>query len=81
MVSHSARDADGRQDTLAPPPPVGGRHRVLMVKAVGRTPEAVADETQRLLSDAEIDGWMLVAVQSVVYNAATTGYLLLVMER
>ncbi len=81
MVSHTSSDVDGRPDTLAAQPASAGRHRVLMVKAVGRTPEAVADETQRLLSDAEVDGWTLVAVQSVVYNAATTGYLLLVMER
>jgi hypothetical protein len=81
MVSHTSRDVNGREDVLPAPPAVGGRHRVLMVKAVGRTPEAVADETQRLLSDSEVDGWTLVAVQSVVYNAATTGYLLLVMER
>lgn len=81
MVSPTPHGLDGRQDTGPAPTAVGGRHRVLMVKAVGRTPEAVAEETQRLLSEAEVDGWTLVAVQSVVYNSATTGYLLLVMER
>jgi hypothetical protein len=81
MVTDTSHDADDRQEVLPAPPPAGSRHWVLMVKAVGRTPEAVADETQRLLSHAEAGGWTLVAVQSVVYNAATTGYLILVMER
>lgn len=56
-------------------------HLVITVKAVGRAPEAVADEAQRRLSEVEADGWELRAVQPVVYNSSTTGYLLMFLGR
>jgi hypothetical protein len=56
-------------------------HKVVEIRATGRTPEAVADETQKLLDTYGCDGWDLKTVQPIIYNSSTTGYLLLFFSR
>lgn len=51
------------------------------VRATGRTPEVVADETQKILDGYGADGWDLTTVQPIIYNSSTTGYLLLFFKR
>jgi hypothetical protein len=56
-------------------------HRVVEIRATGRTPEVVADETQKILDSHGADGWELTTVQPIIYNSSTTGYLLLFFKR
>jgi Domain of unknown function (DUF4177) len=56
-------------------------HKVVEVRATGRTPEVVADETQKILDSHGADGWALATVQPIIYNSSTTGYLLLFFTR
>jgi hypothetical protein len=56
-------------------------HKVVEVRATGRTPEVVADETQKILDSYGADGWDLTTVQPIIYNSSTTGYLLLFFKR
>lgn len=53
------------------------RHEVVEVRATGRTPDAVADELQKVLNERDQTGWDLTTVQPIIYNSSTTGYLLL----
>jgi hypothetical protein len=57
------------------------QHEVAEVRATGRTPEAVTDEIQQMLTDRQKDGWELTHVQPIIYNSSTTGYLLLFFGR
>lgn len=56
-------------------------HEVVEVRATGRTPEAVTDEIQKLLTDRQESGWEMSNVQPIIYNSSTTGYLLLFFKR
>jgi hypothetical protein len=56
-------------------------HRVVAVRATGVMPEAVAAEMERELQEAGREGWELELIQPVIYNSATTGYLLLILRR
>lgn len=56
-------------------------HQVVDVRVTGRTPEAVAEEIQRLLTEREGKDWELQTVQPVIYNSSTTGYFLLFFRR
>lgn len=56
-------------------------HKVVDVRATGRTPEAVSEEVQNVLNALQADGWMLTRVEPIVYNSSTTGYLLLFFSR
>jgi hypothetical protein len=56
-------------------------YAVVEVRATGRTPEAVTDETQRILTARQGEQWELMQVQPIIYNSSTTGYLLLFFRR
>jgi hypothetical protein len=51
------------------------------VLTAGRTPEIVARDVEQELRKAEVDGMELIDIQPVIYNASTTGYLLLILSR
>lgn len=55
--------------------------QVVEVRATSRTPEAVTDEIQHILTVRTKDGWELFHVQPIIYNSSTTGYLLLFFNR
>jgi hypothetical protein len=54
---------------------------VVAVRATGVMPSVVAAEVEERLQEASRDGWELHMIQPVIYNSATTGYLLLVLRR
>ena len=56
-------------------------NEVTEVRATGRTPEAVTEEIQKILTARQADGWDLSHVQPIIYNSSTTGYLLLSFRR
>jgi hypothetical protein len=56
-------------------------HQVVEVRVTGRTPEAVAQDIQRTLTEREGQDWELQTVQPVIYNSSTTGYFLLFFRR
>ena len=56
-------------------------YQVVEVRATGRTPEAVTDEIQGVLTARQTDRWDLTDVQPIIYNSSTTGYLLLFFKR
>lgn len=56
-------------------------HKVIDVRATGVMPGAVAQEVEKQLTAAAADGWELQLIQPVIYNSATTGYLLLILRR
>lgn len=56
-------------------------HQVVEVRVTGRTPEAVAQDIQQLLTRRGGEDWDLQAVQPVIYNSSTTGYFLLFFRR
>lgn len=56
-------------------------HKVVEIRATGRTPEAVTAETQSLLDKGGYEGWELTTVQPIIYNSSTTGYLLLFFSK
>lgn len=56
-------------------------HKVVAIRATGVMPDAVAAEMEHVLNEAGKEGWTLRTVQPVIYNSATTGYFLLVLER
>jgi hypothetical protein len=56
-------------------------HSVIAVRATGLTPTAVAEDVQQHLQTADQEGWHLEMIQPVIYNSATTGYLLLILKR
>jgi len=56
-------------------------HSVVAVRATGVTPSVVAAEIQEHLQSAGREGWELHMIQPVIYNSATTGYLLLILRR
>jgi hypothetical protein len=56
-------------------------YEVVEVRATGRTPEAVREETQGILTARASERWDLMQVQPIIYNSSTTGYLLLFFKR
>jgi hypothetical protein len=56
-------------------------HSVVAVRATGLTPSVVAADVQEQLQAADKEGWQLEMIQPVIYNSATTGYLLLILKR
>jgi hypothetical protein len=56
-------------------------HKVIDIRATGVMPGVVGEEIQSALNDASKDGWQLQVIQPVIYNSATTGYLLLILQR
>jgi hypothetical protein len=56
-------------------------NEVVEVRATGRTPEAVTDEIQGILTARQTEQWDLTHVQPIIYNSSTTGYLLLFFRR
>ena len=56
-------------------------HSVVAVRATGLTPTVVAADVQEQLQAADKEGWELQMIQPVIYNSATTGYLLLILRR
>jgi hypothetical protein len=56
-------------------------NEVIEVRVTGRTPEAVTEEVQKILSARQVDGWDLSHIQPIIYNSSTTGYLLLFFKR
>lgn len=56
-------------------------HKVVGVRATGVMPDTVAEHVERQLTAAASQGWELQMIQPVIYNSATTGYLLLVFKR
>jgi hypothetical protein len=56
-------------------------HKVVAVRATGIVPDVVAEHVERTLSEVDADGWELQTIQPVIYNSATTGYLLLILRR
>jgi hypothetical protein len=56
-------------------------HSVVAVRATGVMPSVVAAEIEEQLQAADGEGWELQLIQPVIYNSATTGYLLLVLRR
>jgi hypothetical protein len=56
-------------------------HSVVAVRATGLTPTVVAADVQEQLQAADKEGWQLEMIQPVIYNSATTGYLLLILKR
>jgi len=56
-------------------------HKVVGVRATGVMPDVVAEDVERQLGAAAAEGWELQLIQPVIYNSATTGYLLLVFKR
>jgi hypothetical protein len=56
-------------------------HSVVAVRATGLTPTVVAADVQEQLQSADKEGWELQMIQPVIYNSATTGYLLLILRR
>lgn len=56
-------------------------YKVIAVRATGVMAPAVATEVESELQTAGKDGWDLHMIQPVIYNSATTGYLLLVLKR
>jgi hypothetical protein len=56
-------------------------HKVIDVRATGVMPGVVAQDVQEKLTAAAVDGWELQMIQPVIYNSATTGYLLLILRR
>jgi hypothetical protein len=57
------------------------QHKVVDVRATGVMPGSVAEEIERVLDETAGDGWQLQMIQPVIYNSATTGYLLLILRR
>lgn len=56
-------------------------HKVIDVRATGVMPGTVAEDVERRLTEAAAEGWELQLIQPVIYNSATTGYLLLILRR
>lgn len=56
-------------------------HKVIDIRATGVMPSVVGEEIERRLAEAAADGWELQLIQPVIYNSATTGYLLLILRR
>lgn len=56
-------------------------NEVIEVRVTGRTPEAVTEEVQKILSARQVDGWDMSHIQPIIYNSSTTGYLLLFFKR
>ena len=56
-------------------------HSVVAVRATGVTPQVVAAEVEEQLQAKGKEGWELQMIQPVIYNSATTGYLLLILRR
>jgi hypothetical protein len=54
---------------------------VVAVRATGVMPEVVASEVEARLQETAKEGWELHMIQPVIYNSATTGYLLLILRR
>ena len=55
--------------------------QVVAVRATGVMPSVVAAEVEERLQEAGKEGWELHMIQPVIYNSATTGYLLLILRR
>src|SRR5262249_1689767 len=56
-------------------------HKVIAVRATGVMPDVVAENMEQVLTEAAGEGWELQTIQPVIYNSATTGYLLLILRR
>ena len=56
-------------------------HKVVAVRATGVMPDVVAEHVEKALAEVAPDGWELHMIQPVIYNSATTGYLLLILRR
>lgn len=56
-------------------------YKVAEIRATGVMPGVVAQEMEKALTAASIEGWELHMVQPVIYNSATTGYFLLILRR
>jgi hypothetical protein len=56
-------------------------HKVIDIRATGVMPGVVGEQVQEALNEASKDGWVLQLIQPVIYNSATTGYLLLILRR
>jgi hypothetical protein len=56
-------------------------HKVVDIRATGVMPSVVGEEIGRRLTEESTDGWELQMIQPVIYNSATTGYLLLILRR
>lgn len=57
------------------------RHHVVPLRSTGRTPEAVAEDCEKIMNEKEVEGWALKQIQPIIYNSSTTGYLLLMFIR
>lgn len=56
-------------------------HKVVDVRATGVMPGVVGEAVEKVLNELAPDGWRLQLIQPVIYNSATTGYLLLILQR
>ena len=56
-------------------------YKVVDVRATGVMPAVVGEQVQTVLNEVSADGWQLHMIQPVIYNSATTGYLLLILSR
>jgi hypothetical protein len=56
-------------------------YKVVDVRATGVMPPVVGEQIQEVLNEAGKDGWELHLIQPVIYNSATTGYLLVILRR
>jgi hypothetical protein len=56
-------------------------YKVTEIRATGVMPGVVAEEMEKALTAAAVDGWELHVIQPVIYNSATTGYFLLILRR
>lgn len=55
--------------------------KVVDVRATGIMPGAVAERLEQVLNEHEAEGWTRNAIQPIIYNSSTTGYLLIIFER
>ncbi len=56
-------------------------YKVVDVRATGVMPTVVGEQVQSVLNEVSGEGWQLHMIQPVIYNSATTGYLLLILSR
>ncbi|MBF4769383.1 DUF4177 domain-containing protein [Nocardioides agariphilus] len=56
-------------------------YKVVDVRATGVMPGVVGEQVETVLNEVSADGWQLHMIQPVIYNSATTGYLLLILSR
>jgi hypothetical protein len=56
-------------------------YKVVDVRATGVMPGVVGEQVETVLNVFTADGRQLHMIQPVIYNSATTGYLLLILSR